>query len=302
MQLCAEYQTLGHPIPVQLMTADQFTAYCASITRIEPDYVESSLSTIQKFVHLYDPTSATIPLYLKFTVTTGTRLLENHMNGAVDNRWNYRHEPIQIAKQILHLTIPAVGSSVGISQDTPNAQRLTKLSRKFHPDKILRQYHPVYEPFLNRAFTVLTIAFNIIEYDEDMPDLVDSDDDDPHYSGPSAPHFDEEEAIVLSNPSRFTSPNHHFSMSMIRLIHHSSNMSLNILPESNAFPGADIPDPFSALNTPMDDKTRAKKIATGKKILHDFRMTRKITLNDGGTQTDTPAQDTDSSVLKQKLE
>jgi hypothetical protein len=84
---------------------------------------------------------------------------------------------------------------------------------------------------------------------------------------------------------------------MIRLIHHSSNMSLNILPESTAFPGADIPDPFSALNTPMDDKTRAKKIATGKKILHDFRMTRKIPLNDGGAQTDTPAQDTDSSVF-----
>ena len=313
MQLCAEYLTQGRPIPVKLMTDDQFTAYCASITRIEPEHAESSLSTIQQLVRIYDPTSETLPTYLKFTVTTGSRLLENHMDGLVDNRWNYRHPPIKIANQIVRLAEWTVGSSVGISQDTPREQRFKKLTRHFHPDKILRQYHTVYEPFLRRAYTILTIAFTVIKYDVDMPELVsDSDDEvDPHYTGPQAPYFDdsEEERTVLSN--RFTSPAVAIypddTISMIRsgadfpvlravpadasvLHHHLSSVFPNILVQSPELPRDDIHDPFSDLNTPLEDQNRAKKIATGRKLLHDFR-TRKLTLPDGETETDSPDQD-----------
>jgi hypothetical protein len=43
LQLCADYKTRRCAIPVHSMTKDQFISYCAAITKLEDEHIQSSL-------------------------------------------------------------------------------------------------------------------------------------------------------------------------------------------------------------------------------------------------------------------
>ena len=179
LQLCADYKTRRCAVPVHYMNIDQFISYCAAITKLDDEHIQSSLMEIRTLVYRYDPTSPLLPFYLQFTIGQGYRLLSSTKNGFYDH-WSYHHSPLRISNHIFDLAIKAIGSSIGITEHTSPLQRYRRLCLKFHPDKISHQYHPVYKPFLRHTQSILTAAWTVIEYelDTDMPDLISSSDSD----------------------------------------------------------------------------------------------------------------------------
>ena len=161
IQLCAHYRRQGLSIPVTLMTSEQFSSYCVSRTRTDCASIRSSFHEIRNLVQAYDLQSLTVPDYLVFTVTVGTRLLASSKSGVYD-KWPYHHSALQISQRVFALAIRAEGTAVGITPDIPNDQQYQKLSPKFTPDQLLPIYHGVYQPFLINAYKVLTVASELI--------------------------------------------------------------------------------------------------------------------------------------------
>jgi hypothetical protein len=126
LQLCADYKTRRCAVPVHHMNIDQFISYCAAITKLDDEHIQSSLMEIRTLVYRYDPTSPLLPFYLQFTIGQGYRLLSSTKNGFYDH-WSYHHSPLRISNHIFDLAIKAIGSSIGITKHTSPLQRYRRL-------------------------------------------------------------------------------------------------------------------------------------------------------------------------------
>jgi hypothetical protein len=188
LDICDEYKLNGKEIPVHDMTEEQFLHYCASITDTHYASIARSFQTVSQLVYRRFPDAKSLPRYIAFAVQGGAVLLSEH-NHNVYIDW--RH-PSRVPEDVADKVFETAETELHLPAGTID-QRYRKLSLHFHPDKLSHQYHSAYTPFISAASCVLTVAWNLLQWeedDDDIPDLVfdtddSSDDDDNIPPGPA---------------------------------------------------------------------------------------------------------------------